>query len=236
MGVSGQEWGLRAGSLRAGSLRAGSGVRLMVAMYCVLPQPPPSSALPWPPPCLLPSSCPGPASCPHPAHALPPSLSTGVDAVRDVPAAPAVGRGGRAQGAAARTQEPAQAQAYGHTRVDARMCAAGRRQGLTPRQGWDDGRRGRTDIKAICKFAQMEFKFGEVERGRTIFEGIVANYPKRTDLWSIYLDLEERVGDVAVLRSVPSLCLTAGLSAHDPPFPADMLHRSCLVCCMWRAR
>ena len=56
------------------------------------------------------------------------------------------------------------------------------------------------DIKAICKFAQMEFKFGEAERGRTIFEGIVTNYPKRTDLWSIYLDMEERIGDVAILR------------------------------------
>ena len=56
------------------------------------------------------------------------------------------------------------------------------------------------DIKAICKFAQAEFKFGEVERARTIFEGIVSNYAKRTDLWSIYLDMEERVGDVAVLR------------------------------------
>merc|ERR1712034_102535 len=29
---------------------------------------------------------------------------------------------------------------------------------------------------------------GHVERGKTIFEGLLANYPKRTDLWSVYLD------------------------------------------------
>jgi len=57
-----------------------------------------------------------------------------------------------------------------------------------------------TDIKAISKFAQMEYKFGEVERGRTIFEGIMSNYPKRADLWNIYCDMEERVGDVPVIR------------------------------------
>lgn len=34
----------------------------------------------------------------------------------------------------------------------------------------------------------MEFKHGSPERGRAIFEGIVRNYPKRLDLWSVYLD------------------------------------------------
>ncbi|RKO88271.1 hypothetical protein BDK51DRAFT_24832, partial [Blyttiomyces helicus] len=40
----------------------------------------------------------------------------------------------------------------------------------------------RKHVKTICKFAQMEFKYGEAERGRTIFEGIMSNYPKRVDL------------------------------------------------------
>ena len=44
-------------------------------------------------------------------------------------------------------------------------------------------------IEVISKFGQMEFKFGNVERGKTIFENILSNYPKRTDLWSVYLDL-----------------------------------------------
>lgn len=56
------------------------------------------------------------------------------------------------------------------------------------------------DIKTIVKFAQMEFKFGEAERGRTIFEGVMSNYPKRVDLWSIYLDMEIRAGEQDIIR------------------------------------
>jgi rRNA biogenesis protein RRP5 len=56
------------------------------------------------------------------------------------------------------------------------------------------------DIKTICKFAQMEFKYGDAERGRTMFEGIMTNYPKRVDLWNIFLDMEIRIGDLATIR------------------------------------
>jgi len=50
----------------------------------------------------------------------------------------------------------------------------------------------RKHIKTITKFGQMEFRYGDSERGRTIFEGILTSYPKRVDLWSIYLDMELR--------------------------------------------
>jgi rRNA biogenesis protein RRP5 len=56
------------------------------------------------------------------------------------------------------------------------------------------------DIKTIVKFAQMEFKHGEAERGRTIFEGVMSNYPKRVDLWSIYLDMEIRAAEQDIIR------------------------------------
>ena len=32
----------------------------------------------------------------------------------------------------------------------------------------------------------LEFKHGAPESGRTMFEGIVSNYPKRMDIWAIY--------------------------------------------------
>ncbi|KAJ2862756.1 rRNA biogenesis protein rrp5 [Coemansia erecta] len=48
----------------------------------------------------------------------------------------------------------------------------------------------RKHIKAITQFGQMEFKHGEPERGRTVFEGVLGTYPKRVDLWSVYLDME----------------------------------------------
>ena len=37
--------------------------------------------------------------------------------------------------------------------------------------------------------AQMEFRHGDVERGRTIFENLISSFPKRTDVWSIYIDM-----------------------------------------------
>lgn len=46
----------------------------------------------------------------------------------------------------------------------------------------------RKHIKVISRAALLEFKTGSMERARSIFEGILRNYPKRTDLWSVYLD------------------------------------------------
>lgn len=40
----------------------------------------------------------------------------------------------------------------------------------------------------------LEFKHGRPESGRTMFEGIVTNYPKRMDIWSIYMDMEVKHG------------------------------------------
>jgi rRNA biogenesis protein RRP5 len=50
-------------------------------------------------------------------------------------------------------------------------------------------------VAAISKFAQLEFRHGSAERGRTIFEELVATNPRRIDLWSIYLDMELLAGD-----------------------------------------
>ncbi|KAL5120009.1 rRNA biogenesis protein rrp5 [Pleosporales sp. CAS-2024a] len=42
------------------------------------------------------------------------------------------------------------------------------------------------------KFAALEFKSanGDAERGRTIFEGLVSTWPKKGDIWDVYLSLE----------------------------------------------
>ncbi|CAO3657623.1 unnamed protein product [Mucor hiemalis] len=54
--------------------------------------------------------------------------------------------------------------------------------------------------QTAVKFAQLEFKHGEPELGRTILEGIMSNSPKRLDLWNIYLDMEMKNGDVEMAR------------------------------------
>ncbi len=52
----------------------------------------------------------------------------------------------------------------------------------------------------------MEFRLGEPERGRTIFESVVSTYPKRLDIWSIYVDMESgsksRPGDPERVRKL----------------------------------
>ena len=49
-------------------------------------------------------------------------------------------------------------------------------------------------VNIISKFGMLEFKHGAPENGRTMFEGIVNNYPKRMDIWSIYMDMEVKYG------------------------------------------
>ncbi|KAL4578244.1 hypothetical protein LXL04_014364 [Taraxacum kok-saghyz] len=64
-------------------------------------------------------------------------------------------------------------------------------------------------IKFITQTAILEFKSGVADRGRSMFEGMLREYPKRTDLWSVYLDQEIRVGDVDVIRALfeRTICL-----------------------------
>jgi rRNA biogenesis protein RRP5 len=56
------------------------------------------------------------------------------------------------------------------------------------------------DLKTISKFAQLEYRLGEPERGKTLFEGIVDSHPKRWDLWSIYIDMEVGQNDIQSMR------------------------------------
>jgi rRNA biogenesis protein RRP5 len=65
-----------------------------------------------------------------------------------------------------------------------------------------DARVDRPDLKTISKFAQLEYKLGEPERGKTLFEGMVDSHPKRWDLWSIYIDMEAGQKDIQSMRSV----------------------------------
>ncbi|XP_038881067.1 rRNA biogenesis protein RRP5 isoform X2 [Benincasa hispida] len=60
----------------------------------------------------------------------------------------------------------------------------------------------RKHIKFISQTAILEFKCGVADRGRSMFEGILREYPKRTDLWSIYLDQEIRLGDADMIRAL----------------------------------
>ncbi|KAL5720278.1 hypothetical protein ACHQM5_012957 [Ranunculus cassubicifolius] len=46
----------------------------------------------------------------------------------------------------------------------------------------------RKHIMFLTQAAVLEFKMSDPERGRGMFEDMLRNYGKRTDLWSVYLD------------------------------------------------
>jgi rRNA biogenesis protein RRP5 len=50
-----------------------------------------------------------------------------------------------------------------------------------------------THVQVTSKFAQLEFQSpsGNAERGRTIFEGLLDSFPRKMDLWNVYLDMEQ---------------------------------------------
>jgi rRNA biogenesis protein RRP5 len=56
--------------------------------------------------------------------------------------------------------------------------------------------------ETMCKFAQMEFELGSPERGRTLFDGLLVKYPKRLDMFFVYLDKEIKYGNINHARSM----------------------------------
>jgi len=54
------------------------------------------------------------------------------------------------------------------------------------------------------KFASLEFKLpnGDAERGRTIFEGLVSTWPKKWDVWDVYVSLEMSHGGEENVRGL----------------------------------
>ena len=59
-------------------------------------------------------------------------------------------------------------------------------------------------MEMVRKFAQLEFRYGSVERGKTLFENMVTTYPRRTDIWSVYIDVCVKFNDINQARSCKS--------------------------------
>ncbi|XP_034095029.1 protein RRP5 homolog [Gymnodraco acuticeps] len=57
-------------------------------------------------------------------------------------------------------------------------------------------------VDVITKFAQLEYRYGDSEKGRTMFDKILTTYPKRTDLWSVFIDLMVKHGSQKEVRAL----------------------------------
>ncbi|KAL6509106.1 rRNA biogenesis protein rrp5 [Orobanche gracilis] len=73
-------------------------------------------------------------------------------------------------------------------------------------------------MRFISQTAILEFKCGVPDRGRSMFEGMLREYLKRTDLWSIYLDQEIRLGDVDLVRALFERALSLSLPPKKMKF------------------
>ncbi|CAK5279992.1 unnamed protein product, partial [Mycena citricolor] len=72
----------------------------------------------------------------------------------------------------------------------------------------------RKHLKTISRFAQLEYKLGDPERGKTLFEGIIESHPKRLDIWSVYMDMEAGQQQIQSLRSLFDRVLTVKMTSH----------------------
>ncbi|KAF4679012.1 hypothetical protein FOZ63_001245, partial [Perkinsus olseni] len=68
--------------------------------------------------------------------------------------------------------------------------------------------------------AKLEYKYGTVERGKTIFESLLASQPKRLDIWSVYLDehINANKEDSDAVRSVFDRAVTLKLKPAKMKF------------------
>ena len=70
-------------------------------------------------------------------------------------------------------------------------------------------------IEVITKFAFCEYDLGAFERGRYLFEELIGSYPKRTDLWHIYVDREIKCGHYAYARQLFERMIASKMSVKN---------------------
>ncbi len=68
-------------------------------------------------------------------------------------------------------------------------------------------------ILMTSRWAQSEFREGSAERGRTIFFGLLDNYPKRIDIMVVFLDMEEKNKDWHAARELYKRATSLHLSS-----------------------
>ena len=106
------------------------------------------------------------------------------------------------------------------------MAASDRARALLPRAM--QALPQHTHLALTSKFAQLEFSspHGDPERGRTIFETLLSQWPKQLDLWNVLLDLEIKQGDKAVIRRSFERVTTSG--PHMKPRKAKFFFKKWL--------
>jgi rRNA biogenesis protein RRP5 len=70
-------------------------------------------------------------------------------------------------------------------------------------------------IEVITKYASAEFEIGSQDRGRAVFEELINNQPKRSDLWHLYVDKEVKSGNIRQARQLFERMITSKQNSHN---------------------
>ena len=74
-------------------------------------------------------------------------------------------------------------------------------------------------VDMIVKYGQQEYKYGNIENGRTMFEGVLNSHPGRTDIWNVYFDMEVKHGKSKdYVRGLFERCLKLKLKEEKMKF------------------
>lgn len=76
----------------------------------------------------------------------------------------------------------------------------------------------RDHIEVVKKFALLEFSKGDAERGRSLFEGLLSDAPKRIDLWNVYIDQEIKINEKKKVEDLFERVFTKKVSRKQAKF------------------
>ncbi|EMG50930.1 RRP5 rRNA biogenesis protein RRP5 [Candida maltosa Xu316] len=76
----------------------------------------------------------------------------------------------------------------------------------------------REHIDLVKKFAQLEFNKGDPEQGRSLFEGLISDTPKKIDLWNVYIDQEIKQDDKSKVEELFERVLTKKINRKQAKF------------------
>ena len=73
-------------------------------------------------------------------------------------------------------------------------------------------------VITLSNFAMLYFQHGSIDTGRTIFESILNNFPKRIDILSVYIGQEKKLGEFDRVRSLYERAINMKLSIKQMKF------------------
>ena len=69
-------------------------------------------------------------------------------------------------------------------------------------------------VQLLLRFATLEYQKGDEEKGRNVMETVIATYPKKTDVWNVYVNLAVKGGDVQQARRVLERATSLPMSVY----------------------